>query len=236
VTRPVFAIRPEPGLAATVSLARASGLDVVAEPLSEVCPVAWTPPSDGSFDSLLFGSANAIRHGGEALRRWRGRSAYVVGETTAEVAREAGFAIARTGSGGLQALLDELAPGARQMRSHGAGDMRLLRLAGERHLPLAVPEGITIQTIVIYRVVHLPVPETLERRLREGGTVLLHSAEAARHFADECERLALDRSLLAVAALSPRIAEAAGPGWRRIAASPTPADGALLELARDMCH
>ena len=39
-------------------------------------------------------------------------------------------------------------------------------------------------------------------QVRGGAFVLLHSAAAARHFAAECERLAIDRSGVSLAALS----------------------------------
>ena len=236
MTSTIFVLRSEPGLSATAGQARALGMKVVAEPLAEVRPVEWMPPADDSFDALLFGSANALRHGGEALQHWRGRDAYVVGETTAEAACEAGFDVLRTGSGGLQALLDDLPPTVSHTGSNEGKTLRLLRLAGEKRLPLKAPVGVSIQSVTVYRVVHLPIGEALESRLRGGGVALLHSAEAARHFGGECDRLGVDRVGLSIAALSPRIAEAAGDGWRRVASSPTPADGALLELARDMCH
>ena len=70
----------------------------------------------------------------------------------------------------------------------------------------------------------------------QGATVLLHSGEAASHFAAECDRLGIARGIVRLAALAPRIAEAAGEGWRALAIAPQTRDRALLELARDMCH
>lgn len=222
----IFVLRPEPGLSATLAKAREMGLDAVAAPLAEVEDVAWSSPSNDSFDGLLLGSANALRHAGPAIDGWRNRSAYVVGEATAQAAREAGFIILRTGTGGLQNLLDDL----------GESDLRLLRLAGEKHLPLAPPEGVTIATRIVYRVVHKPISGGLASNLRDGGIVLLHSGETARHFTKECNRLQIEHQTISIAALAPRIAEAAGDGWRRVASAPAPTDRALLELARDMCH
>ena len=68
----VFAIRAEPGLSATIEAGQALGLVVEGYPLAEVHPVAWEVPSETTFDALLLGSANAVRHAGPALARWRG--------------------------------------------------------------------------------------------------------------------------------------------------------------------
>lgn len=223
----VFAIRPEPGLSATIAAGRAIGLAVEGHPLAEVVPVAWEAPGDDAFDALLLGSANAARHAGPALARWCGRTAHVVGEATAEAAREAGLAIGEAGHGGLQGVVERLA---------GPGPMRLLRLAGAKHTALAPPAGVTIDTRVVYRLVHREIPPPFAASLADGGIVLLHSGEAARHFTGECGRLGIERAAIALAALAPRIAEAAGTGWRCVAVAPQPTDSALLAMARDMCH
>jgi uroporphyrinogen-III synthase len=66
--------------------------------------------------------------------------------------------------------------------------------------------------------------------------VLLHSGAAARRLAAECDRQAIHRRDIALAALSPRIAEAAGPGWAALRSAAEPTEAALLALAREMCH
>ena len=68
---PVIAIRPEPGLSATVERGRKLGLAIERCPLFEVRPVRWEAPDAARFDVLLIGSANAIRHGGDWLERYR---------------------------------------------------------------------------------------------------------------------------------------------------------------------
>ena len=60
----VLAVRPEPGLAATMAAGKAIGLNMIGYPLFEVRPLAWKCPDPTEFDALLIGSANAIRHGG----------------------------------------------------------------------------------------------------------------------------------------------------------------------------
>ena len=80
MTLPIIAIRPEPGCGATLAAGREAGLAVEAWPLFEVWPLAWDAPPADSFDALLLGSANALRHGGTALAAYRGKPAYAVGE------------------------------------------------------------------------------------------------------------------------------------------------------------
>ena len=220
----IFVIRPEPGLQSTLAAARELGLAVIGRPLFDVVPLRWTAPDAAGFDGLLIGSANAIRHGGEALEGLKQLPVYAVGEATADAAREAGFTVAETGSGGLQAVLDNL-PAPR----------RLLRLAGAENIALTPPAGITITECVVYKVRALALTGSDEVSLRAAKPlVLLHSAAAARHFAEECERRNLDKTRISLACIGPRVAEAAGTGWRTVRAAPQPDDAALLALAQQM--
>jgi uroporphyrinogen-III synthase len=223
MTGALFALRPEPGLAQTLAAGRALGLEMFGAPLFGIEPVAWHAPDPAGFDALLAGSANTFRHGGSQLARLARLPVHAVGGATAQGAREAGFAVERIGEGELQAMLDA-----------DPEPRKFLRLAGERHVAVRPPAGVEIATVVVYRSVPRPIASELAERLREGGVVLLHSGEAAAHFARECDRLAIDRAPLAIAALAPRIAEAAGQGWRRVATAAARTDGALLALARDM--
>ncbi|MEM6474751.1 MAG: uroporphyrinogen-III synthase [Pseudomonadota bacterium] len=217
----LLAIRPEPGLTATLEAGRKLGLDITGTPLFEIRPCEWTAPDPDTIDGLLIGSANAVLHGGEALAKFRGKPVYAVGQTTAETAREAGFTIAAIGQGGLQNVLDTI-----------PAPTRLLRVAGAEHVPLTAPDGVTIHTIIAYESAALPLPSDIADRLGADTIVLLHSAAAARHFASECERLELDRARISLAVLGPRIADSVGTGWRAVHVSPEPNDAALLEMAR----
>lgn len=223
---PIVTIRPPPGDAATAVRAASMGLTVMRMPLFAVDPVGWQVPEIDCFDALLIGSANALRHGGEGLSTLTSLPAYAVGEATARKAREAGFSIAAIGSRGLQTVLDD---------AKRAGHCRLLRLSGEAHVPLAPPPGVTVSTIVAYRVAALPIPDDLAECLGAGALVLLHSGEAAAHFAAEVDRLALPRERIALACLAPCIARRAGDGWARCAIAERIDDGALLALAGQMC-
>lgn len=222
----LIAIRPEPGCSATVSAARALGLDAHGFPLFEVRPLAWEAPEAARFDAVLAGSGNVFRHGGAALAALRTLPVYAVGETTAGQARAAGFGQVIAGQGGLQASLDRLEPGHR----------RLLRLAGRERVALAAPAGVTIEERVLYESAPIAMPDGLVALLGAPCVILLHSGEAARHFAAQCDARHIDRAAIALAALAPRIAEAAGGGWADMQWADRPQDKALLALASRMCQ
>ncbi|MFN4020000.1 MAG: uroporphyrinogen-III synthase [Erythrobacter sp.] len=220
-----LALRPEPGLSATLDKARATGLAITGLPLSEIRAVAWDCPDPALYDGLLIGSANAILHGGEHLARLTGRPVYAVGEATAEAARAAGFTVALVGRGGLQGVLDAICP-----------PCRLLRIAGEEHVPLSAPDGVSFDTVIAYRSAMLPLDPAAPLLASGKALVLLHSAATARHFAAECDRLGLARGRIALAALGPRIAAAAGEGWGAVHTAARPDEAAVLALACDLCQ
>lgn len=223
---PVIVLRPEPGCAATLATARAQGLDARGFPLFAVVPCAWQSPPPDSFDALLIGSANAPRHAGPALAAYRGKPAYTVGAQSARAAQAAGLDVVAVGEGGLQAVLERLRP----------GDLRLLRLAGAARVALAVPPGVTIDEQIVYASEPLPFSPSLATLLREPAVVLLHSAEAAWHFAHQCDHHVIGRTGLALAAIGPRVAAAAGGGWDRLEVAAAPNDPALLALAAELCQ
>lgn len=224
--KPVIVIRPQPGCDSTVAAARALGLDAHGFPLFEVRPVAWDPPAPDSFDAVVLGSANAPRHAGPALAAYAGKPTYAVGAVTAEVAREARLDVVMTGAGGLKSVLARLTPGHR----------RLLRLSGRERVALEPPPHVAMQERIVYASEPLPLPPELAALLRAPALVLLHSAEAAHRFAALCDENRIDRSIVALAALGPRVASGAGTGWAALRTAPAPRDAAVLALAQEMCQ
>jgi uroporphyrinogen-III synthase len=220
----VLALRPEPGLAATLDKARAMGLAITGHALSEIRALDWDCPDPANFDALLIGSANAFVHGGPNLARLTGLPVYAVGEATAAAARIAGFTVAMVGSGGLQGVLDAV-----------PAPCHLLRIAGEEHVSLVPPPGVSFAEVIAYRSVMLPLDPVAALLASGEALVLLHAAASARHFAAECDRLGPARSGVTLAALGPRIADAAGAGWRAVHIAPQPDEASLLALARDVC-
>ena len=220
-----LALRPEPGLSATLETARSLGLAITGHPLSAIRPLGWECPDPAGIDGLLIGSANAILHGGENLARLTAKPVFAVGEATAAAARAAGFTVAMTGSGGLQGVLDGIAP-----------PCHLLRIAGEEHVPLSPPAGVTFAEVIAYRSEALPLDPAAPLLASGEALVLLHSAATASHFAAECARLALPRARITLAALGPRIAAAAGGCWAAIHTAARPDASTLLHLAFDLCQ
>ena len=223
---PVIVIRPQPGCNSTVDAAEDLGLEAFGFPLFIVQPVDWDPPEPDSVDALLIGSANAVRHAGAALSAFRGKPAYAVGETTAQAARAAELDVLATGEGGLQSVLELV-----QNRHR-----KLLRLTGEARVDLTPPDGVTITERIVYRSEPQPMSDALAEMLKQPALILLHSGEAARHFAEQCDIHGIDRSSIQLAAMAPRVAEAAGSGWARLATAKQPNDDALLALADEMCQ
>lgn len=228
MTLPLLVLRPEPGNTATVCAAHALGILAVAAPLFIIEPVAWDAPCPSEIDALLIGSANALRHAGAGLAAFLAKPAHVVGEATAQAARQAGLSVESAGCGGLQGVLNALPP------------QRLLRLAGEERIALAPPPGVTMIERVVYAARPLPLPDPVARLILAhalpGLVVALHSAAAATHLAGEMDRLGLPRQRLHLAALGLRIAQAAGQGWAAIHIAAMPDERSLLALAQQLCH
>lgn len=225
MSRPMALLRPEPGWSATAGKARALGIDVIGHPLFTAEPLAWQAPA-GRFDALLIGSAAVFRHGGDALARLRALPVHAVGQGTAEAARAAGFAVARTGEHGLQALLD-----ARQGET-----LRYLRPGGEERITITPQPGQSVTDVAVYRMAPRPLDATLASALAaRPGLIALHSAAAARHFAAEIDRFGVSRGELFLLALAPRIAKAVGPGWAAVHLADAPEDAALLAKAAALC-
>ena len=213
--RRLLVLRPEPGASETVERAKQRKLDAIATPLFEIEPVAWDAPDPASFDALLLTSANAVRHGGEALLRLRGLPVHAVGEATAAAARDAGFDIASSGDDGVDRLLASIEP-----------DLELLHLCGEnRRAPTEPTQHIT--AITVYRAVERP-----PTAIPEGAVAMVHSTRAGRRLAE----LAADRGTIAIAAISRAAADTVGDGWASVDVAERPSDDALLALAARLCN
>ncbi len=211
--------RPLPGGDATATRLAAHGHDAIVAPLMAAETLAWpapvTPPQ-----AIMLTSAFAARLADAPA--FHALPCFVVGAATAKAAQRAGFSDIRDGGGTAQALLDTVA---------AAGITSLLHLAGEDRTPVVIPPALQIDTRIVYRARLL-----LLAALPAVDWVLLYSARTARHFAAECDRLGLDRAIIAIAGLSAGIVAAAGPGWRATLAAPGPSEDALLAAIGATCH
>jgi uroporphyrinogen-III synthase len=219
--RPLVIVRPQPGASATAEAARKLGLDAVLMPLFAIEPIEWEVPATADFDALLFTSANALRFAGAGLERLKSLPACCVGETTAEAARDRGFAIHTTGNGGVDLLLERLPAG-----------LRLLHLCGtDWRQPQRPRQGIV--HLPLYRSAELAAPG-IDRI--EGSVVAVHSPRAASVLERLAGAAAVDRAKVAIAAISSAAAEAAGGGWECVQAAAEPTDAALLAIAARLCN
>ena len=219
-------IRPQPGADATAQRAAALGIATLVIPLFEVRPVAWTVPANQAYDALMITSANVLLHGGAELLLLQDLPVLAVGATTAAHANAAGFSVSATGDGGAAELIEAAA---------AKGFKQLLWLTGADHIALDPPASFHVDRIPVYGAHALPPPHALTAALNSPAMTALHSPRAARLFSQICGDLGIDKSRQSLAALSPAIANAAGPGWRAIAVAERPTDAALLSAAEHFC-
>jgi uroporphyrinogen-III synthase len=221
VTRPLLILRPQPGANETAARARARGLEPVVAPLFTIRPLSWDAPNPADFDAVLLTSANAARWGGPALSSLTALPCWTVGAATAAAAGAAGFADVHSGAADGGALAEAAA---------AAGVTRALHLHGREHRPLSHP-GLRVEGRAVYAADGVTEMPQAARTLRE-PVALIHSPRAGALFAS----LAAERSAVALAAISPAAADAAGSGWAEILVAPEPRDEALLEVAAKLCH
>ena len=198
----------------------ADALAIVQRYRLQLPPAALALLHSGQGETLKPGDARLAR----SELRWLATPQMAL-EAAAAAARAAGFPVAATGTGGLQSVLDAIAPAC-----------RLLRIAGDERVPLTPPEGVIVTEVVAYESLPLPLDPAAPRIASGKALVLLHSAATARHFAAECDRLSLPRGAVTLAALGPRIAGAAGGGWAAVHIAASPDESTFLQLAFDLCE
>ncbi len=206
-------LRPEPGAAATVARAEAMGFAAIAAPLFAVTPLDWTPPEE-PVDAVMMTSANAARHGGPGLARYRDLPLYAVGPETAAAARAAGFADIRAGPA---------TPPPSSRRSAGASASSTSPAASIASvLP---PDGLRR---IVYAAEPVPAPPGSARAALAGarprspfppcGRPVRHARRSRR---PRPRRHSHRRP-------EPGGCRGGGLGWRSVAIASTPDDAALL--------
>ena len=200
MARPIAVLRPEPANRVTAAAIEARGRRAIRLPLFEARPMAWTPPDPADFDALIITSTNALRHGGAGLKRLLPLPLYAVGQASAEAARRMGFHVAGTGGAGSAELL---------ALAERAGIRRALHLAGRERT--IAPGGIVAAILTVYASDPVAVSPEQAARLK-GSVALVQSARAGARLAE----LVADRGAIAIAAISPAAAAAAGTGWERV--------------------
>ncbi|MEQ1725447.1 MAG: uroporphyrinogen-III synthase [Sphingopyxis sp.] len=215
---PLLILRGEPGASVTAARAEALGLTARKIPLFAVEPVAWDVPDARDFDRLLLTSANAVRHAGAGLAALRGLPCWCVGAVTAAAARGAGLTVERVGTSDAASLLAD-APAS----------LRLLWLTDEQHDEKSLTFDVRDSILCVYRTRALAIdPGALNRP----AVALVHSARAAQRLAE----IGQVKGQVALVAISPAVAAAAGSGWREVRWSDTPDDTEMLAIAAKLCH
>jgi uroporphyrinogen-III synthase len=224
--------RPEPDGPRSAETLRARGHDVTFAPLMRVDSVA--ADFSGSFAAVLMTSANAARAAAQhprfaALSRL---PALAVGDRSAKVARELGFADVVSAQGALGDLV--------RLAATRFADARVLYLAGENRAGDLAAElakqGITVETAVIYRAVAataLPVEAAQALGSGQIDAVLHYSPRSAATLLRLAAAAGAVNTLLGLAhyCLSDEVAiPLREAGARRITIAPHPGESSLFGL------
>jgi uroporphyrinogen-III synthase len=220
--------RPEPDASETAARLNALDIETLVDPLLIARPLTTTLPAATGFAALAVTSANALRalHDRGEVPRLRGLPVYTVGDRTAAVARDFGFADIISASGNFGDLVGLLAtagldgpvlyPAAR----HQAGDLA-------RAL---APHGVMVITTAVYEM--QPAP-----RLGPGTELagidgaLLYSRRTAETFVDLAPS-GTDKARLAMLCLSEAIAAPLlAAHFVRVSLADHPSEEAMMALA-----
>ncbi len=216
----VLIIRPQPGADATAERFRAAGHMPLAMPLFEIQTVVPASISPSGYDAIVLTSGNAVRAAESFLKANAHIPVYAVGSATARAAEKSAITPFRTGSSGIDALVDVAVQDAHK---------RLLWLAGEDHTPLQPRGDVTVDTHIVYKSVAVPTPDDFKAAVAQSDLVILHSSRAAQHFAVCCDDARMSRHEVALATFSEGIARNTGEGWSICIIASAPNDAALLE-------
>lgn len=220
--------RPEPDASETAARLNALDIETVVDPLLSAETLNTTLPATDGFAALAVTSANALRalHDRGELPRLKSLAVYTVGDRTAAVARDYGFAeviSARGSFGDLVALL--VGAGIDGPILYPAAEQQ----AGDLGKALA-PHGIMVITAPVYRMVAATGLRATTRFDALDGA-LFYSRRTAQAFVDLAPQVA-DRSRLGVLCLSEAIAEPLlAAHFVRVSLADHPSEEAMMALA-----
>ena len=225
----IVVTRPQADGERTATVLEALGHEVLVAPLMRIEPVAVALA--GTWSAIVITSANALQ--AAAAPELKSLPVFAVGPRTAEVARQAGFAVVSAANGDTKDLVRLIAA-----RSAGA-KAPLLYLAGEDRAGDLVAElatqGIRAQMKIVYRAVAEPFPTVLAAALDAGDV------DAVLHFSRRSAELFIQGAKASGVAgpaedvrhlcLSSQVAEPLA-GASRIAVAARPEEAALIALLR----
>jgi len=201
----VLVTRPHPDDEATASALRARGFEVLRAPMLRFEPVPFHDDADARYGAIIVTSANALRAIASHLAdsRLLKLPLFAVGQHTAAVAREAGFAEVITAGGDAGALRDLVLGAVKSKQLKKAST--LLYLAGAdlaRDLAGELGEkGFTVVTHTTYRMIPA---SSLPREICDAfvanqvEAVLHYSRRSARAFLEAARSGGVEISALAL--------------------------------------
>jgi len=201
----VLVTRPHPDDEATAAALRARGFEVLRAPMLRFEPVPFHDDADARYGAIIVTSANALRAISSHLAdsRLLKLPLFAVGQHTAAVAREAGFAEVITAGGDAGALRDLVLGAVKSKQLKKAST--LLYLAGAdlaRDLAGELGEkGFTVVTHTTYRMIPA---SSLPREICDAfvanqiEAVLHYSRRSARAFLEAARSGGVEISALAL--------------------------------------
>jgi len=237
----ILNIRPMGDAERDAASLKRRGVPTCVMPLLEIVPAAFTPPEAETHSGLIFTSRHAISAfvAQTDLKDWVTKPVYVVGQASAAMARQAGFATVLVGTGGGAGLTPLIV--THQATRRGP----LLWVAGvDKSFDMETAlkaHGIAVTVIDAYaaKTVASPDPAGIECIAKNGVlAVIVMSARSAKLFGELLDRNALDacRAQIILVAGSQAIAAAAGLGWRQILVAKHPRRSRLLAIATLLYH
>ena len=220
---PLIITRPQPAADISAERARQMGLDVRVMPLFEAQPIAWAAPELAEYDALFLSSAQALRLGGDGLKALQSLPTFTVGAATAQAATAAGFTVQGVGDSDGQTLIGKM---------ERAGIRSILWLCGQEHSQIT-PQQAQLMPLPCYHMTEITPPSDWAQTIARPAVLTAYSSRAAQRLD---QLLPQARNHLILAAISQKVANAAGANWGTIGVAAKPDDASLLALAENMCH
>lgn len=218
--------RPEPDASETAARLRALDIEAVVDPLLFARTLTTTLPPANGFAALAITSANALRalHDRGEIPRLHTLPVYAVGDRTAAVARDFGFAQVVSAAGNLNDLVTLLAdagvdgPVLYPTARHQAGDLA----------KALAPHGVMVITAAVYE---MTPAERLTTDLATCDGALFYSRRTAETFTRLAPKGA-HKSRPGMLCLSETVAEPLlAAHFVRVSLADHPSEEAMMALA-----
>ncbi len=225
--------RPAPANIETARLLQKAGVNVELLPLLEFKALDFELPAPEKLAAIAVTSANALHalKQNDALENFLSLPLFAVGQKTADMAKNLGFANVRTANGNLLSLVDLI----KASRLKGALFYPAARqLSGDLGSMLYLNE-VTVKTITVYEMAALKKLSHSQKTMLGDGSIdaaLFYSRRTAQTFLSLCGLYELNTRHLPVLCLSPNVADIfQKAGFRQIHLSSAPNQQAMIALA-----